>query len=138
MCYFLYGAINKEANEKDLAEVSEGNFYHFNIGTKHDVKTSVLECSNGFRLTSGMCDCDTPIGAGAEHRDHEEIRELSSLLEDMRLVRGVKCVYISKNWAGKINKREETYHIDDIDIPDFLAEMKENYLYRIDLYERYV
>ena len=135
MCYFLHGAVNKGINEKDYREVSEGNYYHFNIGTKHDVKTSVLEAPGDFRITSGCCDCDTALGA--HDKNHEEITELCALLEDMRLIRDIKCVYLSKNWAGKTNKSEECLHIDDIDLAEFLAEMKENCLYRIDLYNRY-
>jgi hypothetical protein len=135
MCYFLHGAVNKEANEKDLAEITKDNYYHFNIGTKHDVKNSVLEAPGDFRITSGMCDCGTALGA--HDKSHEEISELCALLNDMRLVRGIKCVYLSKNWAGKINKAEECVHIDDADIAELLAEMKENCIYRIDLYPRY-
>ena len=54
----------------------------------------------------------------------------------MPLIRDIKCVYISKNWVGKINKMEEHYHIDDIDIAEFLSNIKDNCLYRIDLYVR--
>ena len=43
---------------------------------------------------------------------------------------------MSINWVGRINKREEHYHIDDINLAEFLANIKENCLYRIDLYER--
>ena len=135
MCYFLHGAVNKGINEKDYLEVSEGNYYHFNIGSKHDVKTSVLEAPGDFRITNGCCDCDTALGA--HDKNHEEITEFCALLEDMRLIRDIKCVYISKNWAGKINKSEECMHIDDVDLAEFFAEMKENCLYRIDLYNRY-
>ncbi|MBE6665876.1 MAG: hypothetical protein E7603_06640 [Ruminococcaceae bacterium] len=135
MCYFLYGAVNKGVNRKDYDEVFRGTSYHFNIGTKHDVKMSVLENTDDFRITDGCCDCSTAIG---QHEpNHEEIRELCDLLDEMRLIRDIKCVYISKNWVGRINKREERYHIDDIDIAEFLSDIKENCLYCIDLYERY-
>ena len=90
MCYFLHGAVNKGINEKDYLEVSEGNYYHFNIGSKHDVKTSVLEAPGDFRITNGCCDCDTALGA--HDKNHEEITELCALLEDMRLIRDIKCV----------------------------------------------
>ncbi|MBQ8004750.1 MAG: hypothetical protein IJ303_00355 [Clostridia bacterium] len=134
MCYFLYGAVNKEINKNDYDEVSMGNCFHFNIGTKHDVKMSVLKNTDDFRITTSVCDCDTAIG---NHQpNHEQIRELCYLLNDMRLIRDIKCVYISKNWVGKINRREEHYHIDDIDIAEFLSNIKENCLYRIDLYVR--
>ena len=135
MCYFLHGAVNTGINEKDHGEVSEGNYYHFNIGTKHDVKTSVLEAPGDFRITKGVCDCGTALGA--HNKEHEEITELCNLLNDMCLIRDIKCVYLNKNWAGKINKSEECFHIDDVDLAEFFAEMKENCLYRIDLYPRY-
>ena len=134
MCYFLYGAVNEGINQKDYEEVSQENYYHFNIGTKHNVKMAVLENADDFRITKGCCDCGTAIGGNDPN--HEEIIGLCDLLNDMRLIDNIKYVYISKNWVGKINKREEHYHIDDINIAEFLANIKENCLYRIDLYER--
>ena len=134
MCYFLYGAVNEGINQKDYEEVSQGNYYHFNIGTKHDVKMAVLENTDDFRITEGCCDCGTAIGGNDSN--HEEITALATLLNDMRLIDNIKYVYISKNWIGKINKKEEHCHIDDINIAEFIANIKENCLYRIDLYER--
>ena len=134
MCYFLYGAVNEGINQKDYEEISQGNSYHFNIGTKHDVKMSVLENRDDHRLTKGCCDCGSAIGG--KNPEHEDITELCNLLNDMRLIDHIQYVYMSINWVGRINKREEHYHIDDINLAEFLANIKENCLYRIDLYER--
>ena len=134
MCYFLYGAVNKGVNQEDYDEISKEYSYHFQIGTKHDVKMSMLENADDFRITDGSCDCDTALGR--HQSNHEDITELCHLLNDMRLIRDINCVYISKNWVGRTNKREECYHIDDIDLAEFLADIKENCLYRIDLYVR--
>lgn len=134
MCYYLYGAVNKGVDRSDWEEVTSGKNYCFNIGTKHDVKMSVQDVALDYRITSGMCDCETALGLG--EKDHEEIAELASLLEEMRLIRDVECVYLCKTWQGKRNKKEETYHIEDIDLPAFLADMEENCLYRIDLFSR--
>ena len=51
MCYYLYGAVNKGIDQKDYEEVSRGNQFHFNMGTKHDVKMAVLENTPDFRIT---------------------------------------------------------------------------------------
>lgn len=134
MCFFLYGAVNEGINQKDYEEISQGNFYHFHIGTKHDVKMAVLENDEDYRITEGCCDCGSAIGE--KNPNHDEITELCNLLNDMRLIDNIKYVYMSKNWVGHINKREEHHHIDDINLAEFLANIKENCLYRIDLNER--
>ena len=96
MCYFLYGAVNKGVNQEDYDEISKEYSYHFQIGTKHDVKMSMLENADDFRITDGSCDCDTALGR--HQSNHEDITELCHLLNDMRLIRDINCVYISKNW----------------------------------------
>ena len=135
MCYFLYGAINQGANDSDLLSATKNFSFRFNIGDIRDVNLCVKNCTNDFRITTNHCDCKTAIGSN--NPDEMEIKELSSLLFKCKDVRGIKYALISKNWWQKRNKRQETVHIDDIDVPTFLAGIQDNCLYKIELYKKY-
>ena len=76
-------------------------------------------------------DCDFPVGAKDPERS--ELKELAAVLNALRSARNAKCVYLCKTWAGTRNKTEETVSIEALDLPAFLADMKLNCLYRIDL-----
>ena len=134
MCYYLYGAVNKEVDLEDYYEVAKSENYQFNVGTKHNVKMAILNCNMDYRLTEGHCDCCTTLGGG--NPDDEHIKELASLLEEYRYIKNINHVYLSLNWNGKINRREKTIHIDDINIFEFLANIEGNCLYKIELYQR--
>ena len=41
MCYYLYGAVNKEVNSYDFDKVSENSRYSFSTGSINDVLDSV-------------------------------------------------------------------------------------------------
>lgn len=135
MCYFLYGAVNKGVNENDLLNTTKNFNFCLNIGDIRDVNLSVNNCTNDFRITTNYCDCNTAIGQN--HSENAEIKELSSLLFNLKEVRGIKYALISKNWWKNRNKRQETIHIDDVDVPTFLAGVQDNCLYRIELYKKY-
>lgn len=135
MCYFVYGAMDKAVNLKDYECVKKKHDFVFNIGTKHDIKMSIVNESHDYRVTQWVCDCDFPLGS--KNREAEEINELQALIEELRTVSDAKCLYLSKTWIGTKNKKEETIHLDDVDIKDFLANMETDCLYRIDLFNRY-
>jgi hypothetical protein len=135
MCYILYGAVNKEINESDREKVAKNSKYTFKPGTKHDLKEDINNLNYDYRVTWWQCDCDFPVGL--HNADAKELRELEKLLLDLKTARGVKCVYLARVWAGKKCKKEETVHIDDIDIPAFLADIETECIYRIDLFERF-
>ena len=135
MCYFAYSAVNPEVNAGDLEKLTRGGMYHFRPGTRHDMKMAVAEESEDFRLTHLYCDCNLALCEGDERAP--ELLELAAQLEKLRTVRGIRCVYLCKTWAGKRNKKEETVHTDDLKLLSFLAEMRTETLYRIDLYPRY-
>lgn len=135
MCYFAYSAVNPEINTADYEKLFLHSEYHFRPGTKHDIKMAVAEESGDFRLTDWCCDCDLPLCEG--NAQAPELLELAAQLEKIRTVRGIKCVYLCKVWSGDRCKGEETVHIDDLDLPEFLAGMRRKTLYRIDLYPRY-
>lgn len=135
MCYFAYSAVNPEVNAADLVRLTRDSGYHFRPGTKHSIKMAVAEESGDFRLTDWCCDCDLPLCGG--DAGAPELRALAECLKTLRKARGVKCVYLCKTWAGDRNKKEETVHIDDLELAEFLAGMQTETLYRIDLYPRY-
>ncbi len=135
MCYFAYSAVNPEVNPEDLAKLSRESPYYFQPGTRHDIKMAVAEESGEFRLTDWCCDCDFPLCEG--NAQAPEVMELAAELEKLRTVRGIKCVYLCKTWSGDRNKKEVTVHIEDVDLPEFMAGMGTETLYRIDLYPRF-
>lgn len=135
MCYIAYSAVNPEVHPGDLAKLNKKGDYFFQPGTKHDIKMAVVEENEDFRLTDWCCDCDFPLCEGDSGAP--ELRKLAAELEKLRAVRGIRCVYLCKTWTGDRNKKEETVHIDDLDLPAFLAGMRTGTLYRIDLYPQF-
>lgn len=135
MCYYLYGAVNEGVRPEDFEKVMKHSGLYFSVGGKDEVNRSVRLCSDDYRITREYCDCGTPIGDG--HPNKKGLSKYVNTLKALRNAHGIKWVLISKNWVGEENEREETVHIDDVDLPYFLANMEENCLYRVDLYRKY-
>lgn len=135
MCYFLYGAVNDGINETDYERVSKNASYHFKTGRKSDVYNCVENCLKDYRITLNHCDCDSPIGSNDVN--NKELKDIEQFLINLKSVRGIKHIFISKNWIQEINAKEETIHIDDIDIKAFLANIEKNCLYKIEMYPKY-
>lgn len=135
MCYILYGVVNEDVNAKDYEQISNGSKYTFKLGTKHDLKECIVDQTYEYRVTKRVCDCDFPVGL--KDPTAPELKELAEALGKFKELRNIKCVYLCKTWTGKRNKKEETLHIDDMDVAVFLADMEFNCLYRIDLYPRF-
>ena len=135
MCYFIYGSINDGINANDYEKAFSHCKYKFNIGSKNDVNKCVQDCGSEYRITQSHCDCESPIGRNKA--DDNELKELSALLHSLSDIRGVKHIYLSRNWCDEINEKEETVHIDNIDVPSFLANVEDNCLYKIELYKKY-
>ena len=131
----LYGAVNQEISPADCQKRSAFPRFSIRPGTKQALGLSIERDEADFRLTTRPCDCDFPLGAGDP--EAEDLKELARLLRSLRNARNAKCVWLCKTWAGTRNKSEETVHIDDVDLPRFLADAKTDCLYRIDLYHRY-
>ena len=132
MCYFLYGSLYGDVSESEYAEVSEKyGFIKISPGTKHDVKNAVKDAAesvrNEYRITEGVCDCASPVG---RHDPADpEIIELSNLIKDLSALPGAKQINICKTWTGKQNKKEIKLKLSETDLPTFLADLKENTLY---------
>ncbi len=135
MCYILYGAINNGINSNDYEAVIKNSRFAFNLGDAEKVNLGVKNGDWNYRITSEYCDCKTELGQ--KKTGGSQLKELKELLLDLRKVRGVKYVLISKNWLDNENETEETVHIDDIDIIPFLANIRDNCLYKIELYKKY-
>ena len=135
MCYMLYGAVNKDVSQIDYTRLCVGSRFSIRPGTTQELGLSIERDEADFRLTTRPCDCDFPLGAG--NADEEELIVLSRQIHAPRKARNVKCVWLCKTGAGTRNTSEETVHIDDVDLPCFLAAAKTDCLYRINLYFRY-
>ncbi len=135
MCYFLYGAVNIGANADDCKKAMNDGEYRFNIGDLASVNACVENCEEYYRITVGHCDCDSPIGK--KDASAKELKKLKQLLLHLKDVRNIKYVLISKNWWKERNDKQETVHIEDIDVAHFLANMEDNCLYKIELYKKY-
>jgi len=132
MCYFLYGAINNGINISDYEEAMKGYRYKFRIGKPQDVNGCVEQGGYDYRLTNNQCDCDTALGN--EDSTKQEITDFHEMLLKLQGVRGIKYILLSKTWWDETNKEEKSTHINTIDVPQYLANIKENCLYKIELY----
>ena len=135
MCYYLYGAINRGADADDYDKIIKSSKFHFNSGNEDDVNSCVEKCEDTYRITYNHCDCNSAVGS--KHTNKNEICELTDILLSLKAVRGIKYVLLSKNWYDETNTKQETVHINDIDIPHFLANAEDNCLYKIELYPKY-
>ena len=131
MCYFLYGAVDKSIDREDYEAIAKTSIYRFNIGTKHDVKNCILNKTFEFHVTGRMCDCDFPVGN--QCTDYPELKELAALMEKLRDAKDAKYLYLSKSWIGRRNKSEEHVRLSEVETMPFLATMKKECLYQIDL-----
>ena len=135
MCYFLYGAINEGVNTDDCEKITKGTGYHFALGNVDSVNEGVANCDDTYRITGDHCDCDTAIGQ--KRIGKKELEKFRELLLDLQNVRGIKYLLISKNWWEETNSKQQTVHLQDIDILHFLANMEDNCLYKLELYKKY-
>jgi len=134
MCYFLYGGINEDANLGDLEKLK--GLYHFQPATATAFEIGVNNNNSQFYLNSDVyCDCGTPIGL--HHPNKKGIKEYADGIKALRDVRSIKYIYIAKSWRENKIKSRQTVHIDDIDLPYFLAEVENDCLYEIQMFCKY-
>lgn len=135
MCYFLYGCINSGINIEDYKKISFDRPFFFHEGDETDIKSCIAECTNKYRITHEYCDCGTALGAYDTNK--KDLLELADYISQMRKVRGIKHIFISKNWAQHKTEKEKTVHIDNIDIVHYLANIEDDCLYKIQLFKKY-
>jgi len=131
MCYFIHGAAYGNIDADEYEKVAAKYEFRFKLGTKHDVKNDVANDGYDFCVTNRTCDCDSPVGA--KDPTAPELKKYEALLNDLKNVRGLKHIYLCKVWAGDVNKKEATLKLRDINVPDFLANVKEKCLYTIEM-----
>lgn len=135
MCYFLYGALLGDVPKEEHDTVSSRHECRLARGTRHDVKNAVkaaAECvQDDYRITDNVCDCGSSIGGGDPNAP--ELQDIRSLIEELALLPGAKQINLCITWTGKQNKREVQVDLGELDLGDFLANVKENTLYTINL-----
>ena len=142
MCYYLYGALLGDVPKEEYDAVSSRHECRLARGTRHDVKNAVKassECvvkvaadpTEKYRITDYCCDCGSAIGGGDPNAP--ELQDLRSLIEELSLLPGAKQINLCITWTGKQNKREVQVDLGELDLGDFLANVKGNTLYTINL-----
>jgi len=134
MCYYLYGAINDGIHMADYEKLDHTD-YEFPTGSEEDVIKSINKEDCKYRITHTHCDCGTPIGDG--HENKKGLKEAADYFKSLQEVRGMKHVYLCKVWAGDQVEKQQTVHIQDVDILHFLAHVEDCCLYKIELYKKY-
>ncbi len=131
MCYFVHGAAYGDIDADEYKNIAAKHELHFNIGTKHDVKNDMANSAYDFCVTNHICDCESPIAS--KDPSAPELKEYEALLNDLKTVRGLKHIYLCKVWVGDVHKREAKVKLQNINIPEFLANADERCLYTIDM-----
>lgn len=135
MCYFLYGALWGDISESEYVDIKNKYGLKISLGTKHDVKNAVKAAAefvrDDYRVTDWVCDCNSPIG-GHDPEDPTVI-ELSNLITELSALPGAKQINICLTWTGKQNKKEIKLELRETDIPTFLADLKGNTLYCLNI-----
>lgn len=131
MCYYIYGALYGDVDKDEYQALEHKYAYKLRCGTKHNVKLSVQENSDEYRVTNWCCDCDSSLGKKDPGAD--QIKELETLFLDIKCIKGAEYIYLCKTWSGRRNKQEITLKLADIDLKKVLAELHENYLYTFEI-----
>ena len=135
MCYFLYGGMNHGINVDDYGSIANKSSFFFHEGAASDINGCIQNCGDNYRITSNHCDCGTALGAHKTNAD--ELQALSEYINQLRGVRGIKHIFLSKNWYKHRTESERTVHIDDIAIIPYLADIEDDCLYKIQLLIKY-
>ena len=131
MCYFIHGAAFGKIDADEYEKVAAKHELHFKIGTKHDVKKDMSNGEYEYLVTNHVCDCESPVAS--KDASAPELKEYEALLNDLMTVRGLKHIYLCKVWDGNIQKREAKVKLQDINIPEFLANAENDCLYTFEI-----
>ena len=113
----------------------EYDLFQTNIGSREAIIEDLNIHNYGYTITQGHCDCGTFIGQG--NAEHPEVKELAEYIRNLQDIRDIKWVCIAKKWWDDNIEEKETVHINDIDLPHFLANIKEKCLYKIQMFRKY-
>ena len=127
MCYYVYGALYGKIDKSEYKAIEDKYEFKIHPGTKHDVKMSLLNELNDYRVTDWMCDCDSPLGDGDPKSKYIQI--YADLFEEIKKIKGAKHIYLCRSWTGTRNKHETKLKLDEIDIKETLANLERNNLY---------
>ena len=145
MCYFLYGGINEGVDTKELEKAESNSGYRFSVVSEESIKRFIRIGYGGYEITPGChCNCGTAVGSREElekeskwgEEQEKELEELAGHIRLLRTVKNAKHIYISKSWIDDETHKECTLHIEDVDLAQFLGDIEERCLYKIQLYKR--
>ncbi len=136
MCYFLYGGINKGIDADDYnKKIACQSHFFLNAGTESDIKLCIENCQSHYRITRNVCDCKSKFGS--HDVEGKDLLEFIEFINQIRTVKGIKHIFISKNWWKHKTEKEVTVHIDDINFTQYLADIEDDCLYKIQLFKKY-
>ena len=130
MCWYILGALNGKVSNESLADVNSRHECSMPAGTRHAIKTAVLNGDWNYHITGWACDCNSPVGAHDPGDDL--IMDLAALLTDLSLLNGVKTISLCKVWDTSPCKHEKTFGFSEVDLCRFLADFEPNIMYTLD------
>ena len=131
MCWFLYGSLRGDMDENALQAINDKHLCHIVRGTRHDLKMAVLEDNWDYRVTENYCDCE--CGIGRNDPNDEEVVDLAALIAEVGALPGVKTLSLSMAWVCTRNKHEQSLKLSELDLRQWLADLKKSTLYTIEL-----
>ena len=134
MCMFLYGGIDDGVHRADYDKLKSEN-YHFNIGSREAILDDLNSHNYEYTITQGHCDCGTHIGQG--NANHPEVKKLVEYINTLQSIHYIKWICVAKKWWDDDIEENQTVHINDIDLPHLLANVKEKCLYEIQMFRKY-
>ena len=132
MCWYLYGAVHGNINEKDLNAINQNHQCRLVSGTRHAVKMAIQEDNWDYRITKDyeMCDCGSAIGGGDP--DAAQVQDMAVLMDSISELPGVKDISFCLTWVLDRNKHESTLKRSETDFVQLLTNLKPRTLYTID------
>lgn len=136
MCWYYYGGVNKNINKIDYNKIDNSRINFLPCNADDIIKNAENETEEYMIYGGyGMCDCHIKIGNGDDNTS--DIKDMAKQFNEFKKCRDVKEIYFLKHWWKDKVEETVTFHIDDVDIYQFLADVEENILYKIQLFKRY-
>ena len=130
MCDIIHAVLFGDVDAAALEQVNARHKYKLRTGTKHQLKVSLKTHSEDFRVSDGMCDCDSTLGRGDP--DTEEVGDFADLIREASRLPGAKTLSFCYTADHRTeNKREIVLNRDERDLRELLSRMLTNTLYTI-------